>query len=65
MGLKPEEAIAFEDSPSGMAAAAAAGLATFGVLTTQPAEKLMARRRDARPPWARLSTDDGRPMAAS
>lgn len=27
-----------------MQAAAAAGLATFGVLTTQPAEKLMASR---------------------
>jgi beta-phosphoglucomutase len=33
LGLKAEEAIAFEDSPSGMKAAKAAGLFSFGVLT--------------------------------
>jgi beta-phosphoglucomutase len=33
LGLKAEEAIAFEDSPSGMRAAKAAGLFSFGVLT--------------------------------
>ena len=42
LGCAPEEAVAFEDSPSGMAAAAAAGIATFGVLTTQPAAALEA-----------------------
>jgi HAD superfamily hydrolase (TIGR01509 family) len=33
LGLKAEEAVAFEDSPSGMRAAKAAGLFSFGVLT--------------------------------
>jgi HAD superfamily hydrolase (TIGR01509 family) len=33
LGIKAEEAIAFEDSPSGMRAAKAAGLYSFGVLT--------------------------------
>ena len=33
LGLTPEEAIAFEDSPSGMRAAKSAGLFSFGVLT--------------------------------
>jgi HAD superfamily hydrolase (TIGR01509 family) len=33
LGLKAEEAVAFEDSPSGMKAAKAAGLFSFGVLT--------------------------------
>jgi HAD superfamily hydrolase (TIGR01509 family) len=33
LGLRAEEAVAFEDSPSGMRAAKAAGLFSFGVLT--------------------------------
>lgn len=33
LGVRAEEAIAFEDSPSGMKAAKAAGLYSFGVLT--------------------------------
>ncbi|MFL5222366.1 MAG: HAD family hydrolase, partial [Microvirga sp.] len=33
LGIKAEEAVAFEDSPSGMRAAKAAGLFSFGVLT--------------------------------
>ena len=33
LGIRAEEAIAFEDSPSGMRAAKAAGLFSFGVLT--------------------------------
>jgi beta-phosphoglucomutase len=33
LGIRAEEAVAFEDSPSGMRAAKAAGLFSFGVLT--------------------------------
>ena len=40
LGLKPEEAIAFEDSPSGMRAAKAAGLFSFGVLTGLSADEM-------------------------
>ncbi|MFC4174383.1 HAD family hydrolase [Microvirga sp. GCM10011540] len=40
LGLGPEEAIAFEDSPSGMKAAKAAGLFSFGVLTGLTAEEM-------------------------
>jgi beta-phosphoglucomutase len=36
LGLQPAEAIAFEDSPAGVTAAKAAGLFTFGLLTSQP-----------------------------
>ncbi len=36
------DAIAFEDSPSGLQAAVAAGLATFGISTTQSADVLAA-----------------------
>jgi len=41
VGVPAEETIAFEDSPSGMAAAVAAKLATFGLSTTQSADKLL------------------------
>ena len=41
LGITAEEAVAFEDSPSGMRAAKAAGLFSFGVLTG------LTRRRDA------------------
>jgi len=40
LGIRPEEAIAFEDSPSGMRAAKAAGLFSFGVLTGLSAAEL-------------------------
>lgn len=40
LGLKAEEAIAFEDSPSGMRAAKAAGLFSFGVLTGLTADEM-------------------------
>jgi beta-phosphoglucomutase len=40
LGIKAEEAIAFEDSPSGMRAAKAAGLFSFGVLTGLSADEM-------------------------
>jgi beta-phosphoglucomutase len=40
LGITAEEAIAFEDSPSGMRAAKAAGLYSFGVLTGLSAEEM-------------------------
>jgi len=40
LGLRAEEAIAFEDSPSGMRAAKAAGLFSFGVLTGLTADEM-------------------------
>lgn len=40
LGVGPDEAIAFEDSPSGLKAAKAAGLVTVGILTGQTAEAL-------------------------
>jgi HAD superfamily hydrolase (TIGR01509 family) len=42
-----DEAIAFEDSPSGLRAAKTAGLFTFGILTGQSAEALVAAGADA------------------
>jgi beta-phosphoglucomutase-like phosphatase (HAD superfamily) len=42
LGVAAEQSLAFEDSPSGMAAAVAAGLATFGVQTTQAEDILLA-----------------------
>lgn len=42
VGVSASQAIAFEDSPSGMAAAVAAGLPTFGLATTQSADALLA-----------------------
>jgi HAD superfamily hydrolase (TIGR01509 family) len=41
LGIRAEEAIAFEDSPSGMKAAKAAGLYSFGVLTGLSAAELI------------------------
>jgi len=41
LGIQADEAVAVEDSPSGMAAAVAAGVPTFGVLTGQKAEVLV------------------------
>jgi HAD superfamily hydrolase (TIGR01509 family) len=40
LGIRADEAIAFEDSPSGMKAAKAAGLFSFGVLTGLSASEL-------------------------
>jgi beta-phosphoglucomutase len=40
LGIKAEEAVAFEDSPSGMRAAKAAGLFSFGVLTGLSADEM-------------------------
>jgi beta-phosphoglucomutase-like phosphatase (HAD superfamily) len=61
LGVAAAGGIAFEDSPSGLAAAVAAGLATFGVDTTQGADTLTAAGavgivRDFRDPalWAAL-----------
>ncbi|MDA8019963.1 MAG: HAD family phosphatase [Thermoanaerobaculia bacterium] len=42
--LHPHEVLAIEDSPAGLAAARAAGLATLGVAHTFPAERLEADR---------------------
>jgi HAD superfamily hydrolase (TIGR01509 family) len=47
LGLKPEEAVAFEDSPSGMRAAKGAGLFSFGVLTGLSAEEMREIGADA------------------
>ncbi|MBF9235040.1 HAD family hydrolase [Microvirga alba] len=40
-GIRAEEAIAFEDSPSGMKAAKGAGLFSFGILTGLSAEEML------------------------
>jgi beta-phosphoglucomutase len=40
LGIRAEEAVAFEDSPSGMRAAKAAGLFSFGVLTGLSADEM-------------------------
>ncbi|MGO4525001.1 HAD family hydrolase [Microvirga sp. 2MCAF35] len=40
LGIQADEAIAFEDSPSGMRAAKAAGLFSFGVLTGLSADEM-------------------------
>lgn len=42
LGVKPTGALAFEDSPSGIASARGAGLAVVGVTTTQSARTLRA-----------------------
>ena len=47
LNLAPEEAIAFEDSPSGMRAAKGAGLFSFGVLTGLGAEEMREIGADA------------------
>lgn len=41
-GVKADEAVAFEDSASGIASAVGAGVRTVGVTTTQTADKLLA-----------------------
>jgi beta-phosphoglucomutase len=46
LGLGPEEAVAFEDSPSGMKAAKGAGLFSFGVLTGLSADDMTALGAD-------------------
>lgn len=40
LGIGPEQAVAFEDSPSGMKAAKGAGLFSFGVLTGLTADEM-------------------------
>lgn len=47
LGVQADEAVAFEDSPSGMKAAKAAGLYSFGVLTGLTAEEMRAVGADA------------------
>ena len=42
LGVEPGDCVAFEDSPSGARAAVAAGVATLGILSTQPAAALEA-----------------------
>jgi len=41
LGIAPQEAIAFEDSPSGITSAVAAGIYTIGIATTHPTENLL------------------------
>jgi HAD superfamily hydrolase (TIGR01509 family) len=38
--ISPEEALAFEDSPSGIASSSAAGIPTVGIASTQDPEEL-------------------------
>ena len=40
LGVKPEEALAFEDSPSGIRSAVAAGIYTVGIASTHPSQNL-------------------------
>ena len=40
LGVTPEESVAFEDSPSGLTAAVAAGIPTVGILSSQSAATL-------------------------
>lgn len=47
LGVKAEDAVAFEDSPSGMKAAKGAGLFSFGVLTGLSAQEMRAVGADA------------------
>ena len=42
LGVKAEETIAFEDSPTGIRAAVAAGIYTIGITSTHSAESLLA-----------------------
>lgn len=45
LGVRPADAVAFEDAPAGVAAAKAAGMPVVGVATTVPAERLAAADR--------------------
>ncbi len=57
--VAPQAAVAFEDAVAGVAAAKAAGLRCVGVLSHQPAEKLMAAGADFTiPDFAGLSLGD-------
>lgn len=47
LGARPEEAVAFEDSSSGVRAASAAGVWTFGMLTSLDEARLRAAGADA------------------
>ncbi|MGO4387427.1 HAD family hydrolase [Microvirga sp. 2YAF29] len=47
LGVRADEAIAFEDSPSGMKAAKGAGIYSFGVLTGLSAGEMMKAGADA------------------
>lgn len=47
LGVRADEAVAFEDSPSGMKAAKAAGLFSFGVLTGLTAQEMRDVGADA------------------
>ena len=40
LGLRPEQGVVFEDSPSGLCAAVAAGITTVGIASSHPPEKL-------------------------
>ena len=40
LGISKEEAVAFEDSPSGIASSVAAGILTVGIASTHEEEKL-------------------------
>jgi len=42
LGISADQAVAFEDTPLGVRAAAGAGISTVGLMTTQPAEALMS-----------------------
>jgi len=42
LGVTADEALAFEDSPSGLASAVAAGIRVVGVTSTLPASELIA-----------------------
>lgn len=42
LGFRPEDCVAVEDAPAGLASARAAGMFTVAVRTTQPAERLEA-----------------------
>jgi HAD superfamily hydrolase (TIGR01509 family) len=41
LGIHPENAIAFEDSPSGIISAVGANILTVGILSTHPMEELL------------------------
>lgn len=43
LGVRADEALAFEDTPSGVRSAVGAGLRVVGLTTGQPAERLRAR----------------------